>query len=67
MFVLWKYKRQQMALSELLPVGIGVLNLEHSELKLNLSKAGIGIVLSSAELMGRNGSQQDLISTLVFA
>lgn len=56
-----------MALSELLPVGIGVLNLEHSELKLNLSKAGIGIVLSSAELMGRNGSQQDLISTLVFA
>lgn len=58
-----------MALSELLPVGIRVrvLNLEHSELKLNLSKAEIGIVLSSAELVGRNASQQDLISTLVFA
>lgn len=58
-----------MALSELLPVGIRVrvLNLERSELKLNLSKAEIGGVLSSAELMGRNASQQDLISTPVFA
>lgn len=49
-----------MALSELLPVGtgVGVLNLRKDE---------IGIVLSTTELMGGNGSQQDLNSTLVFA
>lgn len=49
-----------MALSELLPVGAGVRAL-------NLRKEEIGIVLSSTELMGGNGSQQDLHSTLVFA
>lgn len=49
-----------MALSELLPVRAGVRAL-------NLRKEEIGIVLSSTELMGRNGSQQDLHSTLVFA
>lgn len=49
-----------MALSEPLPVGTGVRVL-------NLRKEEIGIVLSSTELMGGNGSQQDLNSTLVFA
>lgn len=60
MFLLWKNKSQQMALSEPLPVGTGVRVL-------NLRKEEIGIVLSSTELMGGSGSQQDLNSTLVFA
>lgn len=42
-----------MALSELFPVGTGVWVL-------NLRQEEIGILLSSTELMGGNGSQQDL-------
>lgn len=45
-----------MALSERLPVGSECCTWEE-----------IGIVLSSTELMGGNGSQQDLNSTLFFA
>lgn len=60
MFLLWKKKSQQMALSELLPVGTGVRVLY-------MRKEEIGIALSSTEIMGGNGSHQDPNSTLVIA